>query len=179
MAVPCTTELGPLRADFCTTGVEWGRLDKMYLTKVGDGLADWSQASNWNTRLNNASDQPTTGTYYIRTLNIVGELVEPEQTETEISLGRKTYSAPDFTVNIEVDDMGDLNYAFAQTLIDNGGGIYAAWFEGESHLYGGDDGIEGTLKIAPVITKNRKEIQKFLGTFKWTGGLPDRIVSPL
>lgn len=179
MAVACTTSLGSVRADYCTTGAVFGRIDTIYFTRVGDGLTDWSDDTEWNTRLDNTTAAPSAGDYPIRYFNVIGSLAAPDQSEVEISLNRKVYSDPDFTIPFAVDDVGDLNYAFTQTLITNKGGVYACWWAGGGYMYGGTDGTDCTMTITPEIPEDRKDLMRLRGTLKWTGGLPARIANPL
>lgn len=179
MAIACTTTLPSVRADYCTTGVVFGRIDTIYFTRVGDGLTDWTDDTEWNTRLDNTTAAPSAGDYPIRYLNVIGSLAAPEQQETEISLARKVYSDPDFSLPFACDDIGTLNYDFTQTLIANNGGVFAAWFAGGGYMYGGTDGTDVTMSISPEIPEDRKDIVRLRGTLKWTGGLPNRIANPL
>jgi len=179
MAIVCTTTLPALRADYCTTGTAYGRIDKIHITRVGDDFTDWSSGAEWDTRLDNSTAQPGTGDFYIRSLNIIGSLGAPETNPVDISLSRKGYAPPDFTFNFFVDDVGDLNYAFLQQLIASNGGVYACWLEGGGYLYGGNTGIVGTLNLTYSIPESNKELVTIPGTLEWTGSMPARIVSPL
>jgi hypothetical protein len=176
----CTTTLTPLRADDCTTGVIFGRIDRIYLTKVGDGLTDWSSSVEWTGRIDNATAQPTNGDpYHIRQLNVIGSVAEPEQNEISISANRFAYSLPEFTVEFSIDDTASTdNYAFMQTLIANNGGIYALWLEGGGYLYGGNDGVEATIKLSYEVPEDNNDIVRMRGTAKWKGAFPARIATP-
>lgn len=179
MAIICTTSLLPARADFCTTGAAFGRIDNIYWTRVGDGLTDWTLSAEWDTRLDNTTAAPSSGLYPIRSLNVIGELVEPEQESQELSLDRTAYSPPDFTINFTVDDMGDVNYALCTDLVTNNGGIFAAWYAAGGYMHGSTAGQTMTMNMVPVIPLAKTELQTFAGTLTWTGGVPGRIVNPL
>ena len=55
------------------------------------------------------------------------------------------------------------------------------WLETEgANLFGGNNGIEGTLYLTPVLGRGTDEIEKYVGTFKWISKTsPDRCVSPI
>jgi hypothetical protein len=108
----------------------------------------------------------------IRYLYVIGQLPEPEQTEIEVSLARKFYSDPKFTLSFEVDDTSATNYAVASCIVDNNGAIYSAWFYNEGYIFGGDAGITATMKLSFTIPQSRTELRKILGTLVWEGSLP-------
>ena len=179
MPVVCTTTLPAVRADYCTKGTAFGQINTIYYTRVGDGLTDWSSASEWNSRLDNTTAAPSSGDYPIRYLNVIGSLTHPEQNQVDISLDRVAYSSPEFTLNFAIDDVGDDNYDFAQTTVANNGGIYACWFASGGYMYGGTDGTQMSMNLYPDIPEDSTDIMRIRGTLVWTGGLPDRIANPL
>lgn len=185
MAIVCTTTLGALRADYCTPGTAFGRVDFIYLSRVGDDFTDWTSPAEWATRISNSTAQPGSGDYYVRFLHVIGSLAEPAQNEIEIPLGRKAFSPPDFTIPFRVYDVGTLNYAFMDQLIDSNGGIYSAWIQTGTtdgtggYLYGGNTGIIASVKLNYSIPESNKELITINGSLLWTGSMPERITSPI
>lgn len=179
MAVVCTTTLPAVRADYCTKGTAKGRIDTVYFTRVGDALADWTDATEWNTRLDNSTAAPSSGDYPIRYLNGIGSLTQPDQNTVDISLDRVHYSDPNFTINFAVDDVGADNYDFAQSIVSTNGGIFACWFTGGGYMYGGTAGTQMSMNIYPDIPEDNTDIMRLRMTLTWEGGLPDRITNPL
>ena len=55
------------------------------------------------------------------------------------------------------------------------------WFEtADGLLYGGNAGLEGTLRLNNVIPRERTDVAKFIGTFKWKSQFsPLRCASPM
>lgn len=176
----CTsTPSGSVRADYCADGIEYGPIDRLFFTRIGDGLTDWTSEAEWLTRLSQTTPFPSTGDASIRMFHVIGSLAEPEQTETKISLGRIKQSPPEFTFTFIIDDVGDLNYAFMQALVEARGGQYAVWLEGHGKMYGGNEGIQASMKLSYTIPTETTAQVAIPGTLRWSGTMPDRIATPL
>ena len=174
----CTAVQVPAaEADFCAPDLNFGQVDKVYIRAVGQtDLTDWTAPAEWATLLDNATMADLT---LIRTLHVIGDKPEPDQTEIEYSLGRKAYTTPDHTVNVRVDETGDTNYALLLWLEENVGQTLQIWYSAGKYLYGGPGGIPATLKLSDIIPESDEELNTFNGVIQWTGAHPARTVNPI
>ena len=169
----CPTDCSGLPAvyfDECAPDVHYGEVVKLYMAAVD--AADFTNVEllgEWTTRLSDAGVDPDA----IRELTVYGELPEAEQTEITISGDRTVVGYKQFTLNFEVDETNDINYNWLMNLECNL--KFKIWFEtSDGRLYGGNEGIEATVRANLMIPKERTDIVKFIGTAKWKS-----IFSPL
>ena len=162
--------------DFCAPELNFGSIDKIYIGTVGFPMGDWTDLAEWNLRLDNTTLADDTK---IRYIHVKGSKALPEKTEVAISLKRKSYTDPKQTVSIAIDETGDVNYALVQWLEANPGKQFAFWYSSGKHLFGGDNGITAVLDLGDEIPESTDELVKYLGTIKWDGVSPERIVNPL
>lgn len=154
-----------------------GQISKVYFTKTGYALSNWTSAVEWNSRL----DKDSAAADAIRPLIVIGELPAPTFTEKEISLGRLYSSPKKFTIPMDIDEVGDENYNMMRTLECNTG-KYLLWFETrDGYLYGGNAGIEANLKVVGnIISKNYTDNQLIQLVAEWTSKFhPERVLSPI
>lgn len=175
---PCPTTCSGFVADVsfneCAPEYHWGEVSKIYITASNfAGFADVTDLAEWTTNLSDTDDDK------IRTLVVIGELPEAETTEVptsgdRIAIGWKTYN-----LNFDVDETNDVNYNFH--LMSECGGKYLIWYEtSDGLLYGGNDGIEVSLRLNQVIPKERTALVKFIGKATWKSKQsPFRCTSPL
>lgn len=169
--VPATT------ADFCAPDLNFGQVKAVYIRAVGQtDLTDWTAAGEWPALLDNTTMADLT---LIRTLHVIGDKPEPDQTEIEFSQGRTTYTTPEHTVNVKVDETGDTNYALLLWLETNVGKQVKIWFAAGKYLYGGPGGISATLKLSDVIPESDEELNTFNGVIEWKGAHPPRTANPI
>lgn len=172
--VGCSGSLEDVSFNECTPERHWGEISKVY---VGPSdLADFLNVSalgEWTTRLADTGDDK------IRTLITIGEMPEPEQTEIFTSGNRYAYSPKKYLINFEVDETNETNYLFM--VMSACGGKFKIWFEtSDGILYGGNSGIEVTLKMNQVIPKEREGLVKFICQAKWQAEFaPYRCTSPM
>jgi hypothetical protein len=178
MAV-CTAILPVAKFDICAPETHFGQIKKLYLSRPGDDLTNWSSLTEWNTRLSNTTALPAPGTDApIRFFHVVGSIAEPEVTEIETELGRKVYSKPKWTLTFNTSELFDENIAFATTLQQNAGAQFALWFETQDKLFGGNTGIQVSLKLNLTIPESRTELMKLTGTATWEGYIPEQEDTP-
>lgn len=173
----CSSLLPVLSFDLCAPDIDYGQIRKIYLTTVAaGGLTDWTDLSEWNSRLSNS----TTNADDIRYLHVIGNKDVPEYQEIDISLGRKVYSPKIHKVMFRVDETGEDNYEFMRSAVECNG-TYLMWYaSGEKYLYGGDSGIEVNLKLDLVIPEDSKALTYFQGEATWESKFhPERIDDPL
>lgn len=172
----CAGTLPAVDFDLCAPEVHYGEITKIYVARAdADDFTDVDQLGEWTTRLT----QTGTGDDDIRELTVIAELPEPEQSEVSISGDRSVVGFKQFNIDLEIDETNDTNYEFlltyecdVQTKI---------WFEtADGLLYGGNEGLLGVLRLNNVIPRDRAEVAKFMGTFKWKSQhSPLRCVSPM
>ena len=175
---PCPTDCSGAVADVnfndCTPELHWGEISKIYI--VGSDFAGFTDVATLGEWTNNLGD---TGDDKIRTLTVIGELPEPEIAEVpysgdRIAVGYKTFNLP-----FEIDETNETNYNFL--LMSECGGKYLIWFEtSDGILYGGNDGIEASVRLNLLIPKERTALKKYMGRATWKSlKSPYRCTSPM
>ena len=175
----CTGALESVLFSECAPEVHFGEIAKLYLwvdsaTPPFGSQADYDSAAHWATHLN----QTATAIDDIREFIVIGEMPEPEQTETPISGDRTVIGYKKFTLNLDVDETNETNYNFL--LASECNGQYKANFEtADGVLYGGWEGLDVSLKMNQVIPRSRQEIVKIMAKISWTSkNHPFRQLSP-
>lgn len=170
----CQNDVPVVSFDECNPLVDFSEVDKLYLTAINNPLADWTDAAEWATRIDNDG----TDAEDIRELWVSGELPEPERTNTEIDNERDVWSPMKFTLPVVVFETNLINYDFVRQL--QCGGEYLAWFSAGENMYGGTDGIEVNIKASHLITKGAKEANTIMLEVTWDAKHnPERITNPL
>jgi hypothetical protein len=172
----CTDSLATVSFPECGSELHYGEIAKLYVANAD--AADFSNSAiitEWTTRLSDTSTDPDA----IRTLNGMGELAAPEQTETLIPGGKYAYSPKTFTFTFNVYDTNDVNYNFMLSLYCNQ--EKKIWFEmADGQLYGGNEGIVLVLKGSQPLVPGREDIVKIILTGKWKSASdPLRTLSPM
>jgi hypothetical protein len=158
----------------CAPETHWGEISKLYVGPADlAAFLDVSALSEWTAKLADTGDDK------IRTLIVIGEQPEPEQTEVSISGDRVVVGYKKFIVNAEIDETNETNYNFLA--MSECGGKYLMWYEtSDGILYGGNEGIEVSLKMNQVIPKERTGIVKIMVKASWNSlQHPYRCVSPM
>lgn len=182
MAV-CTTVMPVVHADLCDPQVHFGEISMLLFTRQGDGLTDWTSASEWNGRIDNAATGVTAlptppSLAKIRQLFGLGSLAAPERTEIRLPRRTKTFTTPKYTMSFRVTDTGNDNMAFVKDL-PVGGQVYTGWFGTEERLFGGDAGMTITLTADPNIPENIEELMVIQVTVVFESTFPETIDNPL
>jgi hypothetical protein len=175
MAV-CTTVLPVVKADLCDADIHFGEISMLMFTRLGDGLTDWTDDTEWATRMDNASTGttalPTSGLADIRQLFGIGSIGKAERTEIKLPRKTKGYTAPKYNFTFLVTDTGDANMAFSRAL-PVGGQVYSAWFGTEERLFGGNSGVTMTVISDPTIPDNADDIMRLELTLSFEGVFPE------
>jgi len=176
----CVVTLPSANADVCAPNAHFGRIDAILFTRWGDSLTDWTDDTEWDTRISNTTALPSPGTLApIRYLFGIGELPLPETSEQEISLSRVVTNDPVHTLTFNCDDTGDTNAAMLASL-QNKNYTYALWFLADEQMYGGNTGFKASMRFnGRLIPGSRTEIQSINVTGKWTGVLTAPIANVL
>lgn len=170
----CSGSVADVLFDECTPETHWGEVSKLYLTDLDfPGFTDVSDLAEWTANLGDSGDDK------IRTFIVIGEQPEPEQTEVPISGDRTVVGYKKFILNLEIDETNDTNYNFL--MMSECGGKYLAWYEtSDGMLYGGNDGIEVSLKMNQIIPRERTAIVKIMVKVSWSSlQHPFRCISPM
>lgn len=172
--------LPPVVTDYCTPKVRKGQIQKVYITRAttADVFTDVESLSEWNTRLDDDAVIPGTGAAPIRTLPVIGSIAEPDVTESDISLDRKYRSEPVQTLTWRMDDLSVENIDLVRDYQEAGAATVKMWFEAGGLIFGGNSGIDCTIKAGLVIPEGRTDFMTANGTFVWTGVTPSAAVSP-
>lgn len=164
----CEGPLGEYSFSECAPEVHFGEITKIYLwtesaTPPFASQAEYDSIAHWNTHLDNSGSDVTD----IRYLTVIGEMPEPEQTETPISGDRTVVGYKKFTIPFEIDETNDVNYAAIFDAECNG--KYKANFEtADGIVYGGYQGIDVSVRMNQVIPKSRQETVKIMGKMSWS-----------
>jgi hypothetical protein len=168
----CAGGLGIVEFNDCAPEIHYGEITRLYLWALDDvpfaTHEEFSTMSHWNNHLNNDDVAPTTPVNQpIRYMTVIGDMPEPEQTETPISGDRIVYGFKKFVLNLEIDETNEHNYEFL--LLSECGGKYKAVFEtADGMVYGGWQGLEVTLKMNQVIPRERTAVVKIMLRVTWT-----------
>lgn len=175
---PCPTTCSGSVADVsfneCAPETHWGEVSKVYITEADfAGFTDVTDAAEWLTNLGDTGDDK------IRTLIVIGELPEPETTETPMSGDRIAIGSKTFNLNFTIDETNETNYNFL--LMSECGGKYLIWYEtSDGILYGGNDGIEVSLRANQIIPRERTAMVTIECKATWKSlQSPFRCESPL
>ena len=176
----CAAAVGVVDFNECAPEIHYGEIAKIYLFALG--VHPWATEGafgtpvGWVGVVDNDLDPITT---MVRELIVIGEMPEPEQTETPISGDRIVTGFKKFVVNFEIDETNEINYNFL--LLSECGGKYSALFEtADGILYGGMHGIEVSIKLNQVIPRERTGVVKIMGKMSWSSKThPLRQVSPV
>jgi len=175
---PCATDCSGILADVsfndCAPELHWGEVSKIYI--VGSdfaGFTDVTDLAEWTANLSDTADN------MIRTLIGLGDLPEPEITETPYSGDRVARGYKTFNLPFEIDETNEINYNFL--LMTECGGNYKIWFEtSDGILYGGNDGIDVSFRANLMIPRERTALVKFMSISTWKSlKSPFRCDSPL
>lgn len=183
---PCPTTCSGSLADvlFNECAPEWhyGEVSKIYIAESdfesvdnagNPGFSDVTSLTEWNDNLSDTVDSK------IRTLVVLGDLPEAETTEIAASGDRIAIGYKTFSLIFEIDETNDTNYNFL--LMSECGGKYLIWFEtSDGLLFGGNLGIEVSLRLNYLIPRERTAFQKIMGKATWKSlQSPFRCESPL
>jgi hypothetical protein len=173
----CPTTCGGSVADVsfneCAPETHYGEVSKLYIVDANfPGFVNAGDLAEWTPLTSDTEDG------HIRTLTVIGDLPEAETTEIPLSGDRVVYGFKTFNLNFTIDETNETNYAFLKTLECPGKVII--WFEtSDGLLFGGDTGIEVSIKINMVIPRERTALLTFVGKATWKAlTSPCRVDSP-
>jgi len=165
----CSGALSEVKFDECAPEYHYGEVSKIYIAEStfesvdnagNPGFNDVTSLTEWNDNLSDTADNG------IRTLIVLGDLPEAETTEIPTSGDRIAIGYKTFNLMFEIDETNEDNYMFL--LMSECGGKYLIWFEtSDGLLFGGNAGIEVSLKLNYLIPRERTALQKIMGKATW------------
>ena len=178
----CSGSVPDVSFNECVPENNWGEVSKIYITESdfesvdnagNPGFSDVTSLTEWNDNLSDTEDGK------IRTLVVLGDMPEAETTEVPTSGDRVAIGFKTFTLPFEIDETNDTNYNFL--LMSECGGKFLIWYETSGGLlFGGNAGIEVSLKLNYLIPRERTALQKIMGVATWKSlRSPFRCESPL
>ena len=173
----CAKTLPIVKFDKCAPAISLSEIEKIYISKpTATPFTDWKLASEWVERI---SESDLVDDDAIRPLTVIADKPAPANVIKELSNGRKIPVRKDHTINVTIDDVSDENYELARVL--ECGGQIRFWYETSGgKLYGGNEGIEGTIVLDGVLNRGRDEIETLTGSIVWSSKFsPERITSPI
>jgi hypothetical protein len=173
----CLNDVPAISMDECNPAVDFSEIDKLYVTanvQPGCSLSDWTDASEWATRIDNSG----TATCDIREWWVSGELPDPERNITEIDNDREVASRMKFQATLQVYETNTTNYDAVRYI--QCGTQFLIWYSAGGYLYGGTDGIEASIIASHQITKGSREANMIQLLVSWEADHnPERIDNPL
>jgi len=171
----CTSTLAPVEFDECAPETNGAQVAKIYMTQIGNPLANWTNPVEWQARLDNTASAADS----ILTLHVIGSKPIPTSTEKDISLGRKVTGQKTHVLTVKIDETNDLNHEFLRQ--NECGGSYLMWYETlEGKMFGGTEGIVASLLLDMNIAESSEELIIFEGKFEWKAKFTEeRIDSPI
>ncbi len=171
----CTSTLAPVEFDECAPETNGAQVAKIYMTQIGNPLADWTNPVEWQGRLDNdavAADA-------ILTLHVIGSKPVPTSTEKDISLGRKVTGQKTHVLTVKIDETNAVNHEMLRQ--NECGGSYLMWYETlEGKMFGGTEGIVASLLLDMNIAESSEDLIIFEGKFEWKAKFTEeRIESPI
>lgn len=171
----CDDAIPELEFNLCNPEVNFGEIDAIFVTNVGNPLTDETDAAEWATRMALLAANPAK----IQELQVVGEKPVPEETSVTIARNIEVTGAKTHTVNFEIHQTNKKNYEFMRSF-ECARKVLVWYRTAGGLLYGGPSGIEVTLKLNEQIPKTRKELIMFIGSIKWDSKFaPCRANSPI
>lgn len=158
----CTGSVADVSFVDCAPATHYGEISKLYIVDADfPGFVDVSDIAEW------AGKYGESGDGLIRILTVIGDLPEPETTEIPRSGDRVVSGFKTFNLSFTIDETNDINYAFLRTL-EQCPGKFIMWFETSDGLFfGGDKGIDVSIKLNMVIPRERTALLTFVGKATW------------
>ena len=161
-ATTCDQPLPATEWSLCNPEVNFGEIDAIFTTNIGNPLTNENDPSEWAGR----KAMNIANAARIDEFHVIAEKPAAESSEIKISrditvVGQKTH-----TITGEISQTNNTNYN-AMRQYECGKKILFWYRTAGGKLYGGATGIEGSLIINHVIPKSRKELSVFAFTLKW------------
>jgi len=171
----CDSTLAENTYDFCKQHIVTGEVDHVYLANGNaECFTNWALPGEWAARISTDSLDPNA----IRRYRGIGDLPLGAADEIDISLCQKYQTEQTFTLNFDVEDVSDENYNAMRTM--QCGGILKGWFSGGGKLFGGNCGLDVSVKAGYQIERGCKTLHKIMLVFSWENQFsPERTTNPI
>lgn len=181
----CSTDLPIVSFDDCNPEARLSEITKIYIARTDTApFTSVADATEWAKRLSMTATPPegdptTPVKDLIRPLTVIGDRPAPTPVNVALSNGRNKQIRKDFVVNFTIDEITAENLEFQRksecTM------KVKFWYEiAGGLLFGGNEGIEGTLNSDLVLDRGNEAIVAINGTLTWKGKFTEEAVeSPL
>lgn len=158
----CDQALPETSWSLCNPEVNFGEIDAIFVTNVGNPLTNENDPSEWATRIALDPSDPAR----IDEFHVMAEKPAAESSEIKISRDITVVGQKSHTINGEIQQTNNTNYN-AMRQYECGKKVLFWYRTAGGKLYGGPNGIEGSFVINHVIPKSRKELAVFAFSLKW------------
>jgi hypothetical protein len=167
----CDNTLPVFLFDDCSPELNAGNITWLYTTNRGNPLTDWTDEAEWAARIDNDS----TDSAAIRRIRVIGSKPAPDKPETVISGDRTYYGKASHVIDFRADETNAINHEALRQM--ECGQDILLWYETIGGLrWGGNEGIEASIKLDEVIPESSSEFINFVGQAKWKAKFtPERI----
>lgn len=173
----CDNQLPVVSFNDCAPEINLSEVEFVILGNPNtDPIANVSDTSEWAARLDNADEASP---HSLRLIRVIGDKPAPTDQEQTISGARVITVDRTHVVNADIDETNDVNWDAARQL--QCGGQKKAWYVTRSgHVFGGNAGIEASVKINEILNRGENEIQRLQMVLTWKSKImPQRDLWPL
>lgn len=177
----CTVVLPAINFDDTCQTIKRGQVFKIYITRPTtiDQLASVTSLSEWQGRIDKDDAVPAANVACkIRELSGIGSWAEGEVTEVDIPLDQIYSVAGNKVLTFKIMDLTTENYAALIAWRANGTTQVKLWSEQDDTIFGGNHGINGSLRADIVVPEGRTEFQYGQITFTTKNSLNSVTASP-
>lgn len=171
----CGIALPATKFNICTPEGAFGQISELFITNIGYPLTDENDANEWLTRMALPDNDPSK----IWRILVIGDKPASESQEVEMSYGRIINGTENHSLNVRIDEVNQENYDFARAFDCNK--RVKLWYKAyNGDAYGGNQGIDVSMKFKHVIPEGTGDLQTLVSTPKWKAKIqPCRFVHPL
>lgn len=177
----CTTLLPATAFDDGCMTVKTGQIFKFYHTRptAADVLTDVADETEWATRLDPDAVIPGSGAAPIREWSVIGSMPEGEVTEIALPLNGVYASKGNTTLTLRCYDLTTQNLAACVAYNAAGSSKQKAWWAFADQIAGGNAGVNGFLRMAPVVEEGSDTLAYIQITFTFKGSINSIVTSGL
>ena len=174
--VDCSTNLPVVSFDKCNPAMVASEITKFYIAKPSAApFTDVEDPLEWAKRLSETNTVPVTSPTnttpvgdLIRPLTVIGNRPVPTATTKDLSNRRTKTLFKEFIINIKIDEITPENLELQRST--ECGSLVKAWYAIQGGLlFGGNDGMEGELKLDLQLDEGSDAIVAIVGTFTRKG----------
>jgi hypothetical protein len=161
--------------------VKTGGIFKFYYTRptVADILVDVEDDDEWAARLDQADPIPGSGAAPIRQLSVIGSMPAGEVTDVDLPLNQVFSIKGNTVLTMRCYDLSPENLAACKTYNDAGTTRQKAWWAFSDQIVGGNTGVNGGLRMNPIVEEGKNTLAYIEITFTFSGSINSIVTSPL